>query len=146
MNTQKTSKTLNILLWITQLLLAIIFIMGGGGVILQPIATLAPKMSFVNYYPEAVVRFIGIAEVLGAIGLILPSLLRIKPKLTSLAALGLAVVMMLAAIYHLTHGEADAIFVPIIFGAIAVFIAWGRFKKAPIREGNSVTMNQQSIL
>ena len=82
--------------------------------------------------PEALVRFIGVAEVLGAVGLILPSLLRIQPKLTPIAAVGLALVMLFAVVFHISRGETPMIGMNFILIAIAAFIAWGRFKKAPI--------------
>ncbi|MBO6794391.1 MAG: DoxX family protein [Balneolaceae bacterium] len=126
------SKTLNITLWIAQSLLAVAFLMAGFMKLTVPIADLAENgLSFVNYFPEWMVFFIGISEVLGAIGLILPALLRIKPILTPVAALALSTVMVLSSIYHITQSEA---FIPnMVLFALAVFIAWGRFKKAPIQ-------------
>ena len=69
----------------------------------------------------------------GALGVLLPSLSRIKPGLTSLAALGLAVVMVLATGFHLLRGEARFTPLTLALGALAVFVAWGRFRKAPIQ-------------
>ncbi|MGB0428865.1 MAG: DoxX family protein [Bacteroidia bacterium] len=128
----KQSKGLNIGLWIAQGLLALAFIMAGLMKITSPIEDLAANgMSFVTEYSEGMVRFIGISEVLGALGLLLPSLLRIKPILTPIAAIGLATVMVLAAIYHITHNEPP---VPnVILFALAAFVAWGRLKAAPIQ-------------
>jgi len=128
----RSSKTLNIMLWIAQCLLGIFFLMGGAYVLFQPVGALADKMSFVNYYSAPMVKFIALSEMLGAIGLILPSLLRIKPSLTPAAAVGLAIIMVLATNYHFTHGEAIATPVTIILGVIALFIAWGRWKISPI--------------
>ena len=127
---------MNILLWIAQGLLAIAFLMGGSFVLFQPAEAIAGKMSFVNHYSVIMVKFISACEVLGAIGLILPSAFRIKPWLTPLAALGLAVIMLLATNYHFNHGEAGEVPMTIILGLIAVFIAWGRWKKVPIRSRN----------
>ena len=126
------SKGLHIALWILQGLAAAAFVMAGLMKITSPIDELAANgMSFVNSFSEGTVRFIGISEVLGGIGLILPALLRIKPILTPLAAIGLAVVMVLAATYHISVGEPP---VPnIILFALFSFIAWGRIKKAPIQ-------------
>lgn len=119
-------------LWIAQGLLAIAFIMAGFMKLSMPIEDLATNgMSFVNSFSEGMVRFIGISEVLGALGLILPALLRIKPVLTPIAASALALVMVLAAIYHISQSEPP---LPnIILFAIAAFIAWGRLKKVPIQ-------------
>ena len=128
----QTSRKLNIALWIAQYLLGIFFLMGGAYVVFQPVEALADKMSFVNYYSAPMVKFIALSEMLGSLGLILPSLLRIKPLLTPAAALGLAITMGLATNYHLTHGEGVAAPMTIILGAIALFIAWGRWKISPI--------------
>lgn len=79
------------------------------------------------------VRFIGISELLGGIGLLFPSILRIKPILTPLAALGLFIVMVLALAYHIYKGENNLLGINLILGAIALFIGWGRYKKVPIQ-------------
>ena len=78
------------------------------------------------------VRFIGTCELLGAIGLILPALTRIKPQLTPWAATGLATIMILASGFHLTRGEGA--YAPSLLGValIAAAVAWGRFKRIPI--------------
>ncbi len=77
-------------------------------------------------------RFIGAAELAGAIGLILPAATRILPKLTALAATGLVLVMILASGYHFLHGEAARTPVNFLLGGLAAFVAWGRFGRAPI--------------
>lgn len=83
--------------------------------------------------PEAFVRFIGVSEVLGALGLILPAALRVRPYLTVLAAAGLAIVMVLAAAFHLFQGEVSHIIAPVVVFLMAGFIFWGRTKKSPIQ-------------
>ena len=88
-------------------------------------------------FQAGMVRFIGISELLGGIGLLLPALLRIKPVLTPLAALGLFTVMVFALVYHITKGEYESLGMNVILGAIAFFIAWGRYKKVPIAEKNN---------
>lgn len=131
MTEKKTSKALHIGLWVAQVLLAAAVGMAGFMKMTAPIEQLAQNgMSFVTHYQPGTVRFIGITEVLAALGLILPSALRILPKLTALAAAGVSVLMLLAAQYHLSNNE-SAIATFVLF-AIAVFIAWGRFKQAPI--------------
>ena len=132
MTTQKNNKAINISLWIAQGLLAAMFIMAGAMKATQPIEALAESLPWVTTTPLALVRFIGISELLGGIGLLLPSILRIKPSLTVWAAVGLAVVMVLAAGFHASRGEFSAIGANAMFMAIAAFIAWGRSKKAPI--------------
>jgi uncharacterized membrane protein YphA (DoxX/SURF4 family) len=128
----KKSKGMNIALWVAQGLLAAAFFMAGFMKITTPIDDLAANgMSFVNNFSEGMVRFIGISEVLGGIGLIFPALLRIKPILTPIAAIALTIVMVLAAIYHISVGEPP---VPnIILFALAAFVAWGRLRKVPIQ-------------
>lgn len=98
----------------------------------RPIAELSKTVPWSAQIPEAMVRFIGISELLGGIGLILPSLLRIKPKLTPIAAVGLVIIMALAIGYHVSKGELNVIGFNAVLGIVAAFIAWGRFKKAPI--------------
>lgn len=134
MTRQKNNKALHISLWIAQGLLALIFIMAGVTKSLQPIDALAESLPWVTSTPLALVRFIGISELLGGLGLLLPALLRIKPSLTVWAAIGLAAIMFLAGIFHGSRGEYSGIGANMAFMAAALFIAWGRSKKAPIQE------------
>jgi putative oxidoreductase len=127
-----TDKRLNIFLWITQWILAMVFILAGWMKISTPIDELAINLLWVKQTPELLVRFIGYAEYLGGLGLILPSLLKIKPILTPWAAISLSLVMFLALIFHLYLGEYNAIAINIIFGGLALFIYWGRTKKLAI--------------
>ena len=100
----------------------------------QPVDVLVQNgVQWASQVPLAMVRFIGISEFLGAIGLILPAATRIKPSLTPLAALGLLTIMILAMAFHLSRGEVQATPVNIVLGGLAAFVAWGRTKKAPIR-------------
>ena len=89
-------------------------------------------MKFVEYTPILVVRFIGISELAGAVGLILPALTRIKPALTPLAAALLGVVMVLAVGVHIFEGDFAGIVAPVVLGGLSAFVAWGRTKRAPI--------------
>lgn len=132
-NQAAPSKALHIALWVVQVLLALMFFMAGSAKLASPIADLAAKgMTFVNTMPAGMVRFIGLSEVAGALGLILPAATRILPKLTAWAGTGLATVMVLATGYHLTHNEAGAAPITLTLFALAAFVAWGRFKAAPI--------------
>ena len=126
------SKGLNVGLWVAQVALAFAFAMAGFAKVAQPIAEVAQKMPFAAVLPEWLVRFIGVSELAGAVGLILPALTRIKPLLTAWAAVGLATVMVLAMVFHISRGEMNNLPGPLVLGAIAAFIAWGRFGKAPI--------------
>ena len=77
-------------------------------------------------------RVSGWAEVAGALGLVLPSLTRIQPRLTPLAAVCLAVVMALAVLLHVSRGEFPQVVPPLVIGALCLFVAWGRTKKVVI--------------
>ena len=118
---------MNIALWIAQILLALAFIGGGTMKAFSPREKLAPKMPWVNDFSAGTVKFIGIAELLGGIGLILPWALDIAPILTPLAAAGLALTMVLAAAYHARKKEYQGIVVNIALLALALFVAVGRF-------------------
>ncbi len=137
-----SSKTLNISLWIAQAILAVMFIMAGAMKSMQPIEELAKSLPWVNEVSVGLVRFIGVSELLGGIGLVLPALLRIKPILTPLAALGLAVVMVFAFVYHIAKGEYNVLGMNVILAAIALFIAWGRYKKAPVLPNTKANAKQ----
>jgi putative oxidoreductase len=82
--------------------------------------------------PVWLARFIGLAELAGAVGLILPAMTRIQPWLTPLAAVGLAIIMALAVPFHIVRGEANVIAMHVIVVALSTFVAWGRYRKAPI--------------
>jgi len=128
----RQSKGLHVALWVAQIALAGMFVMAGFAKLTQPLADLSQKMPFVAAIPGALVRFIGVAELAGAVGLILPALTRVKPALTAWAAVGLATIMLLASLFHISRGEMDKLPAPLVLGAIAAFIAWGRFGKARI--------------
>ena len=124
---------LNIVLALVQIVLAFAFGAAGLMKLTQPIEALAASMPWVSAVPSALVRSIGLAELAGALGLILPWLTRIKPQLISLAAIGLILVMVLASAFHLSRGEAGAVPVNVVLAALAAFVAWGRSKAAPIQ-------------
>ena len=126
------SKGINVTLWIMQALLALAFGMAGLMHATRPIAELSKTMGWTANAPEALVRFIGLAELAGALGLILPGLTRIKPGLTAWAATGLATMMVLAGFVHISRSEASMLTVNVVLGGLAAFVAWGRFRKAPI--------------
>lgn len=129
---EKPSRGLHIGLWVTQILLAIGFGMAGAMKSTAPVEELAKQMPSLVSSGAALVRFIGVSELLGAIGLILPAATRIKPGLTALAGAALAFVMVLAAGFHVMQGEFKSLPANFILGGMAAFVAWGRFKKAPI--------------
>lgn len=126
------SKFLHLGLWTAQLLLGLAFIMAGSMKTTAPYADLASEAAWVTAVPEGLVRIIGISELLGGLGLILPAATRIKPYLTPLAGAGLALVMLLASGFHLSRGELGAIPINLVLGGLAAFVAWGRARRAPI--------------
>jgi putative oxidoreductase len=136
---QQPSKAINAWLWIAQSFLAAIFLLTGGMKLAMPMEKIAEMLPWVANAPAVLVRFIGLSEVLGAAGLILPAALRIKPQLTTLAAAGVAIVMVLATAFHLLQGELAHAVAPIVMFIIALFIAWGRTKKAPIESKDRMT-------
>ena len=124
------TKGLRVSLWVVQVLLALAFAASGSMKLAVPYAELLKQGAWVDRVPEGLVKFIGVAEVSGAAGLILPAATRIKPFLTPLAAAGFVVIMVLASALHLSLGERP--FAQVIIGGLAAFVAWGRFRKAPI--------------
>lgn len=130
--TAAASKRLHVTLWAVQILLALIFAMTGAMKVAQPIATLAASLGWPGHVPPGLVRFIGIAELLGAAGLILPAATRIATVLTPLAAAALTLVMLLASMLHIARAEFAILLVPVVIGALCAFVAWGRSRKAPI--------------
>ncbi len=132
MEKKNSSKTMHISLWVAQILLAAMFLLSGFMKASMPIEKLSAMMPWTGSVPSALVRFIAIAELLGGIGLLLPSLLRIKPHLTVWAAVGLATILLLSIPFHISRGETPMIGMNAMFMLMAIFIAWGRSKKAPI--------------
>src|SRR4051812_16814396 len=112
-----TSKGLNVSLWFVQILLAVMFGMAGAMKLITPIDALAQQMGWPGTVPEVLVRFIGLSEFAGALGLVLPSLTRIRPRLTALAGVGLVVVMVLASGFHISRGEIQAVPINLVLGA-----------------------------
>ena len=124
---------MNIALWIIQILLALAFLMAGTLKATQPIDRLAARMKWVNSLrPPQTVRLIGILEVLGAIGLILPAVTGILPWLTPVAAIGLVLTMIGAMILHTRRGEASHFAPNMVLLLLAAFIVIGRFVVVPL--------------
>jgi DoxX-like family len=120
---------MNIALWIVQVLLALLFLFAGGTKLVLPIAEMTKQTAM----PGLFLRFLGVAEVLGALGLILPGLLRIRPGLTPLAAAGLLIIMIGATVLTLASGGVAAALMPLVTGLLSAFVAYGRWRLAPHR-------------
>jgi uncharacterized membrane protein YphA (DoxX/SURF4 family) len=118
---------MTVALWIVQGVLALLFLFAGVSKLIMTVEEMTKDVPM----PGAFLRFIAVAEILGAIGLILPSLLRIKPGLTPLAAAGLAVIMSGATLITLTYMGVGMALVPLVVGILAVFVAYGRWRLAP---------------
>jgi uncharacterized membrane protein YphA (DoxX/SURF4 family) len=113
-------------LWIAQVLLALAFVSAGAIKLITPDEILTAWYPF----PALFIRFIGICELLGAVGLILPGLLRVRAELTPLAAAGLAIIMAGAVASTLAVGGGTAAAMPLALGLLAVFVAYGRTQPA----------------
>ena len=120
---------MNYVLWIVQGLLALLFLYAGGMKLVLPLEALTGPLPM----PGLFLRFIGVAEVLGALGLILPGLLRIRPGLTPLAAAGLVIIMIGATVLTVTTGDIVMALIPLVVGILCGFVAYGRWPLTPQR-------------
>ncbi len=125
----KSPKLLSISLWVVQILLAASFGWGGLMKLLQPADQLATMWPWTGQVSPELLTFTGIVDLLGTLGLALPALLRIKPVLTPVAAIGCFVLMLCASLFHIHRGEAHLIAPNLVFAAMAAFVVWGRLKK-----------------
>jgi DoxX-like protein len=133
-NSNASSKRTHAALWTVQALLALLFLFAGGMKLIMPIEAMTRQMPVP--LPGAFLQFIGVAEVTGAIGLILPGLLRIRPALTPLAASGLVIIMIGATVVTLLGGVVAPAAVPAVVGLLAAFVAYGRWHVAPLHDAS----------
>jgi hypothetical protein len=119
----------NVALWIIQGLLAALFLFAGGVKFAMPLDEMVAQSGLAG----PLILFVGAAEVLGALGLVLPGLLRIRPGLTPLAAAGLAIIMVGATLITLATMDAVLALMPLVTGLFALFVAYGRLRLAPHR-------------
>jgi uncharacterized membrane protein YphA (DoxX/SURF4 family) len=117
-------------LWVVQVLLALLFLFAGGVKLIMPVEEMTKQMPLP--LPGLFLRFIAVAEVLGAIGLILPGLVRIRPRLTPLAAAGLVIIMIGATVVTAAGGAVTMALLPLVVGLLALFVAYGRWRLAPL--------------
>lgn len=127
MENQKTARTMNRILWVAQGLLALTLMWAGFMKIAQPEELPFPWLKD----NTQLVVITGVIDILGGVGIVLPALLRIQPKLTIFAAYGIIALMISASIFHVSRGEAKDIGFNIFMLLTAAFVAWGRQKKAP---------------
>jgi len=123
-STQTPSQKTTVLLWIIQGLLALVFMFAGVMKFVMPIEEMTKQVPL----PGLFLRFIGVAEVLGAIGLILPGLLRIRPGLTPLAAAGLAIITVGATVVTLMIGGGATALFPLVVALLSAFVAYSRWR------------------
>ena len=125
-------KPLRIGLWVAQVVVAIVFCMSGFMKLTTPIGELSAMMPWTGQVSAAFVRFIGLVDLAGGIGILLPALTRIQPRLTVLAALCCVVLQILAFAYHASRGETQVLPMNVLLLTLCAFVLWGRSKKAPI--------------
>lgn len=129
---------MNRLLWVIQTLLALLFLFAGGAKLVMSAADLTAQTPL----PAVFLRFIGVMEILGGLGLVLPGMLRIRTGLTPLAASGLVIIMTGAVVVTVqTMGLAMAI-LPLVTGALAGFVAYGRWRAAPVNTVHAAAARQ----
>jgi uncharacterized membrane protein len=121
----------NTVLWVLQWLFGVYFVAIGVLHFIVPEGLPAP-MEWMYDLSDTLHVVVGIAEILGGLGLILPSITRIQPQLTVYAAVGLMLVMVGAVVYHVDRGESQSVVTNVFIGAVMAFIAYGRLRLAPI--------------
>jgi hypothetical protein len=112
-------------LWIAQALLAAIFLFAGG----MKLAMSSADLAAAGPFPVWFLRFVGVCEILGAFGVILPTLFGVYPALTSVAAGGLVILMIGATVFGIVSGMAVMALIPAITGLLAAFVAYGRWRR-----------------
>jgi uncharacterized membrane protein YphA (DoxX/SURF4 family) len=124
---------MNIALWIIQVLLALLFLFAGGTKLVLPIDVLT-AMGSPNqvHLPALLIRLIGVCEVLGALGLVLPPLFRKRPELTPLAAAGLVIIMIGATVLTIIGDGIGAALPSLVAGPLCAFVAYGRWRLRPL--------------
>jgi hypothetical protein len=132
MDIERRKSTMNVALWIVQGLLAALFLFAGGAKLVLPLDQMTGPVALPGWF----LRFLGVAEVLGALGLVLPGLLRIRTGLTPLAAAGLVIIMIGATVVTLVGGMVGVALMNVVVGLLAAFAAYGRWRLAPYRDSS----------
>jgi len=115
-------------LWVLQVLLGLLFVFAGGSKLVMPIEEMTKEVAMPGWF----LRGIGACELLGGLGLILPGLFRIRTGLTPLAAAGLVIIMIGATVVTVMYMGVGMGLVPFIVGVLAAFVAYGRWRVAPL--------------
>jgi hypothetical protein len=132
MDTGQGRSTMNVALWVVQGLLAALFLVAGGAKLVLPLDQMAGPVALPGWF----LRFLGVAEVLGALGLVLPGLLRIRPGLTPLAAAGLVIIMIGATVVTWVGGMVAVALMNVVVALLAAFVAYGHWRLAPYRDSS----------
>lgn len=128
---------MNRALWIVQGILAALFLFAGGSKLVTPPEVLAAMSPF----PAAFILFIGVCEILGALGLVLPMALKIRPELTELAALGLTIIMVGATLSTVAIGMGGFAVIPLAIALLTAVVAYGRRDLLSIPRRGTVAVN-----
>jgi hypothetical protein len=126
------SIVIRIALWAAQVLLFVPFVMFGLMKLFKPIVDLAVMMPWTGQLPVAFVRFIGVVDVAGGLGILLPAVTRIRPELGIWAARGIIALQVLAIVFHGSRKEFMMLPLNFVLLALAIFVLWGRSRKALI--------------
>ena len=119
---------MNVALWVVQALLAVLFVFSGVMKFVMPVEEMTKQMPMM---PGWFLHFIGVAEILGGLGLLLPGLFRIRPGLTPLAAAGLLIIMLGAVVTTAMVGPPLMALLPFVVGVLVAFVAYGRWRLVP---------------
>ena len=130
-SSQESSLPVNIFLWILQVLAALVFL-SHARLLFMPDSAMARQMSYIGAMPAPLRVRAGAAEVLGAVGLVLPGLTRFLPVVTPLAASGLVIVMLGALVFHIQRREYPNLGLNAILLVLSAVIAYGRIALAPL--------------
>jgi uncharacterized membrane protein YphA (DoxX/SURF4 family) len=123
-------RRVSVVLWIVQGLLALVFLFSGASKLVMSIEEMTKDVAL----PGAFLRFLGIAEMAGGLGLVLPGLFRVRPGLTPLAAACLVIIMIGATVITATTMGVGMALIPLMVGLLAAFVAYGRWRLAPLAE------------
>src|ERR1700704_6058169 len=132
MDIERGRSSMNVALWIVQGLLAALFLFAGGAKRVLPLDQMAGPVALPGWF----LRFLGVAEVLGAFGLVLPGLLRIRPGLSPLAAVGLVIIMIGATVVMWAGGMVAVALMNVVVALLAAFVAYGRWRLGPDRDSS----------
>ena len=131
------SRKMNVVLWIVQGLLAALFMFSGVMKFVMSVEEMTRQIALPGWF----LHFIGMAEILGAIGLILPGILRVRVELTPLAAAGLSIITVGATWITLAGGQGAMAIMPFVTALLSAFVAYGRWRMVPSRESSHVPVS-----